>query len=121
MSDMSIPSEPVTIIGTGTGDGTPLSTGVTAQTPDHLPNLVVRVVSPLMAILVRFVNTYLTFVVGTVTAGMTSDLLPYHDFYTLLVFAAKLGISGAVLGLLKDCVTIFGKLEGKFPLGTGSI
>ena len=33
-TSMNIPAEPVTIIGTGTGDGgTPLSTGVVAQTP----------------------------------------------------------------------------------------
>ncbi len=113
--------EAVTIIGTGTGDGSPLKTGVVGTTPDHLPNLAVRVVSPIMAILIRFVNTYLTFIVGTVTAGMTSNLLPYHDFMTLLVFALKLGLSGSILAALKDCITIFGRLEGKFPLGTGSI
>src|SRR6187431_3102676 len=120
MSDPTVPAEKVTMIGTGDG-GVPLTSGTIGKTPDHLPNLVLNVVSPMMAITVRAINTYLTLLVGVLTAGMTSDLLPYHEFYPLLIFSAKLSVSGAIVGTLKDIVTVFGKLEGKFPLLTGSV
>lgn len=112
--------EPVTIIGTGDG-GPPLTSGIVAQTPDHLPNLAIRVVTPIVAIGVRFVNTYLTLMAGIVTAGMTSDVLPYEDFRGLLILGAKLAVSGAVVGLIKDVITVFGKLEKQYPLLTGSV
>lgn len=120
MSDTTIDAEKVTIIGTGDGFS-PLTSGTVASTPDHLPNLVLNVVTPVVAIAVRAINTYLTLLVGVLTAGMTSNLLPYHEFYPLLIFSAKLAVSGAIVGTLKDVVTVFGKLEGKFPLLTGSV
>lgn len=120
------PVVPVTII--GTGDGTlpvsgmsSLTDGTPAVTPDHQPNLVIKVVTPAMAILVRFLNGYLTVMVGLVAAGMTSNLIPAVDFYHLLLACAKLSLAGPALGALKDCVTIFGRLEQKFPLMTGSV
>lgn len=114
----------VTVIGAGpvTGGPQPLQTGTIAVTPaPHQPNLVTIVVSPLVAIVIRFANTYLTVLVGLVAAGMTSDVIPYTDFFNLISKCAGLSIAGAGLGLLKDLVTIFGKLEGKFPLLTGSV
>ena len=113
----------VTVIGTGDG-GVPLSTGTVALTPDHQPNLVVNVVAPLAAILVRFANLYLTTLVGLVAAGMTpagSNLLRTSDFYHLVLTCASLALPGAALGFFKDLVTVFGKLEQKYPLLTGSV
>lgn len=116
------PMQPVQVSIIGTGDGgAPLTTGTTASTPDHQPNLVVRVITPLTALIVRFVNTYLTTLVGLVAAGMTSNIIPATDFGHLVLACAKLSIAGAGLGALKDLLTIFSGLERKYPLATGSI
>ncbi len=118
-----IPPTEVTIIGTGTG-GSPLTTGTLAATPNHQPNLVVRVITPMVAITVRFINLFLTTLVGLLVAGMTpagSHLLYTSDFVHLVATCAGLAVPGAGLGFLKDCVTVFGKLEAKFPLATGSV
>lgn len=114
----------VTLIGHGpaTGGPTPLESGTVATTPAlHQPNLLVTVIPPALAILVRFVNNYLTILVGLVAAGMTSDVIPSADFASLVWKCAGLSIAGAGLGALKDLVTIFGKLEGRYPLLTGNV
>lgn len=114
----------VTVIGTGSAVGgpAPLATGVEAVTPaQSQPNLLVLVVSPIAAILIRFANTYLTVLVGLVGAGLTSDAIPYSDFFDLVLRCAGLSVAGAGLGLLKDCATVFGRLETKYPLLTGSV
>lgn len=119
----AIPAEQVTIIG-GTGAGTPIQTGTVVATPDHQPNLVVTVITPAVAIAVRFANLFLTTLLGLVAAGMTpigGKLLYTSDFTHLILLSASLSLPGAGLGLIKDLITVFGKLEGKFPLATGSI
>ena len=114
----------VTVIGTGavTGGPAPMTTGTVATTPaPSQPNLLVTVISPFMAIAIRFFNSYLTILTGLVAAGMTSTIIPYTDFLDLLGKCAGLSIAGACVGLLKDLVTVFGRLEGKFPLLTGNV
>lgn len=114
----------VTVIGHGpvTGGSAPMETGLVATTPaPNQPNLLVTVVTPIAAVCIRFINTYLTVLTGLVAAGMTSDIIPHTDFFELVVSCAGLSIAGAGVGLLKDLVTIFGRLEGKFPLLTGNV
>lgn len=114
---------PVAIIGTGDG-GSPLTSGVTAVTPDHQPNLIVTIVTPLVAILVRFINQFLTTLVGLVGAGMTpagGRILHADDFVHLVLTCASLSVAGAGFALIKDCVTVFGRMESRYPLITGSI
>lgn len=108
----------VTIIGTGDGGA---RTGTVAVTPGLQPNLIVNVVGPLMAILVRFLNAYFTMLVGLVSAGMATNIIPAADFWHLVLKCAQLSIAGAGLGFLKDLVTVFGRLEAKYPLLTGSV
>lgn len=120
------PLEPVTVAVIGTGTVTsgpaPITTGTEAVTPaTHQPNLLIQVVPPVIAIAVRFVNAYLTILVGLVAAGMTSDVIPYDTFVQLVLKCASLSIAGAGIGALKDLVTIFGRLETKFPLLTGNV
>lgn len=126
MPDLKVATEPiapqqVTIIGTGDGGGAPLTTGTTAVTPDHQPNLVVTIVTPVRAIAIRFINTYLTMMSGLIAAGITTNQVPAADFWHLVIWSAKLSIAGAGLGLIKDCVTVFGKLEQRYPLATGNV
>ncbi len=63
----------VTMVGTGDGGGSPLTSGTQAKTPDHQPDLVVNVVTPALAIAVRFVNLFLTTIVATM--GLLKDLV----------------------------------------------
>lgn len=131
-STSMVPRIPITLIGPGTvqeGErrgSNPMDVGQTilAVTPDHHPNLVVTFITPAMAIGVRFVNTFLVQFVGLLVAAMTpagGHVLYTHDFLHAVVLCANLALPGAGLGLAKDLVTVFGRLEGKYPLMTGSI
>lgn len=109
------------IAGGPTGPGTTMpSTGTVLPTPGaQQPNVVVQVVMPLVAILVRFLSAYLTALVGLVGAGMTplgGKLLYTTDFYHMVLTCASLAVAGPAFGVLKDFVTIFSGLEKKFPL-----
>jgi hypothetical protein len=98
--------------------------GMIAITPPGIPNLIITVISPVIALLVRFAFTFGTQFVGLLTAAMTPDggrLLNTGDFLHLLVTCASLSLPGAILDLAKNAVTLTKKLEGKYPLLTGSI
>lgn len=119
------PIAPVTVAVIGTGNGSVPLHDTVAVTPDHLPDVAVRVITPLVAILVRFGNIYLNSLSGfLVAATMTpagAKVLGGSDFTHTLLTCASLAIAPAGVGLVKDLVTIFGRLEGKYPLLTGSI
>lgn len=92
-----------------------------ALTPDHKPNLIVNMVSPALAITIRFVNAYVTTLLGLVTVGVTTDAFPAPDFLHLVIKCLGLSLAGPAVALLKDVVTILGRLERKYPLGTGAV
>jgi hypothetical protein len=116
------PVEPVKVSIVGTGDGGLPASGTIATTPgSHNPNLIVEVISPVVALLVRFLNVYIGNLVGLLAAGMTSTVIPASDFWHLFLKCASLAVAGAVVLCLKDIVTIFAGLEKRFPLGTGSV
>lgn len=118
----TIPIAPMTVtVISGTADGAPIPTGTVVPTPDHQPNLIVQVVTPIAAILVRFVNSFLTALLGILMGAMTSDVIEAHDFVHLVYKCAGLAVAGAGVGLIKDLITVFGKLEGRYPLATGSV
>ena len=116
--------EPTTIAmispyASGTGDG-----GLQPQvieTPAGQPNLVIRPISAFVAVGIRFVNVFLTVMLGILTGAMASDVIPAPDFLALVWKCAGLSLAGAGIGLIKDLVTIFSRLESKYPLLTGSI
>ena len=111
----------VTVIDTGHGDET-IPNKVIAKTPNsETPNIIVTVVGPVMALFVRFMNVFLTSLVGVVTAASATNLIPATDFLDLLWKSATLCVAGAGIDLLKNLVTIFGRLESKYPLLTGSV
>lgn len=114
----------VAIVGTGSG-GANIPNNTRATTPSNAtPDLLIQVVSPLLAIGIRFANTFFTTLVGLIVAAMTpagGALLYTGDFFHLVITCSSLAVPGAALGLIKDLVTIFGKLEGKYPLLTGSV
>lgn len=120
-----IPPMEVTLIGTPTPPGSPLTTGTVATTPDHQPNIVVKVITPFVAIAVRFGNIYFNslsgFLIAATTTPAGAKLLGGREFSHTVSVCAGLALAPACVGLAKDLVTIFGKLEGKFPLLTGSV
>lgn len=116
-----IPPVTVTMVGTGSGGAAPIPSGTVLSTPDHQPNLIIKVVTPVKAITIRFINSYLTMLVSLVGAGMTTNIIPASDFLHLVYKCMALSLASAGLGLLKDLVTIFGKLEQTNPLLTGSV
>lgn len=117
----AIPDVSVTVIGSGTGNGSPITDGMTVVTPDHLPNFVVRVIPTAIAILVRALNAFAISVSGLLVAGPATGLIPFTDFMHLLGTCASLSVGAVVLGALKDWITIGKKLEQKYPLATGSV
>jgi len=118
----SRPVEPVVVTIIGTGDSSKLPTGTEAETPGaHQPNLVVSMVGPVLAVSIRFINTFLTVLLGILMGAMGTDVIPASDFWDLLFKCAGLSVAGAVVGLIKDLITVFGRLEQKNPLLTGNV
>jgi hypothetical protein len=91
------------------------------MTPVGQPNVAVEIVAPMVAIVIRSVNVYLTLFLGLVTAGMTTDVLPITDFWSLVVLSAKLSVAGTVVNFVKDLITVFSNLEKRYPLLTGNV
>lgn len=110
----------VTMIGTGDGSkvepGTVVTSGLSA-------NMQVGLIRPVVALAVRFVHLYLTTFVGLLTAaGVGAETFAVDATFQQVVAASALSsliVSG--VGTLKDLVTVFGNLEHKYPLATGSI
>ena len=123
---VNIPAVEVTIIGAGAGAGTssgaPIPSGTMLATADHQPNVIVNVVTPLVAIGVRFGNSFCVSLAGSLAAGgLTEKLIPHVDFTTLVQGSVMLAACIAGVGLLKDLATVFSGLEKKFPLASGSV
>lgn len=120
------PPVTISIVGTGstTGGGVaPTPSGTIAETPNGQPDLLVNVVPPIIALLVRAGNVFITAGLGALTTaglGATAGAatLPPGTAWKVALTAALVasGIETA-----KNLVTIFGRLEGKYPLATGSI
>lgn len=116
--------EPITAVvirGTAPEGTTPIPDGTVVKTPDHHPNISVTVISPLAAIAIRFCNAYVTTLVGLLTVGMTTSVIPAHDFLDLLWKCMGASLAGPAVSLLKDLITILGRLENKYPLITGNV
>jgi len=118
----SRPVEPVNVAVIGTGDGSRLPSGTEAETPGpHQPNVIIKVVGPVLALTIRFINVFLPVFSGILTAALTTDMIPASDFMDLAVKCASFSLAGTSVTFLKDLITIFGKLEQKYPLLTGSV
>lgn len=112
---------PVTLIGVRNDAGAPITNGQVITTPDHQPNLVVQVVNPIIAILIRFASAYLTALVGLLVGGPATGLIGAGDLWHLILKCASLALAGPVVALFKDIVTILTGLERKFPIATGNV
>ncbi len=126
------PVTPVTVTVIGNEDrratDTPLTSGTVATTPDHLPDVIVNVVQPAVAIGVRFAFMFVKSLLGFMTIAMIPPgtnpvMLAMHgmDFQHLLWSSMGLAIAPTVYDLIQSLVTVLGRLESKYPLATGSI
>ncbi len=120
--------EPITaIVIKGVSDqpaGTnPVLDGTIAVTPDHMPNVVTKVITPLVALLIRFGFMFFTSLAGTLTgAGVSGQtIIPWTDFTQLIEKAALLALTIALVDLVKNIATLFTKLEQTHPLMSGSV
>ena len=115
----AIPPVPVTVI--GTGDGGALASGTVAHTPPNQPNIIVKVIDPVVALVVRFAHVLVNTFVTSISAGLTSDLLPVSNPTELFYFSVKLSLLAAAIALGKDVVVVLAQLTKKYPLLTGSV
>lgn len=117
---LNVVTPPVSVSIIGTSEG--LVNCTTAKTPPDQPNIIIKIVSPLVAVGVRFGNTFCVSFAGSLTAGgLTVKVMPHADFAQLLSLSAFLALCIAGVGLVKDSATVFSGLEKRFPLGSGSI
>lgn len=110
----AMPPVQAMVIGTGTGTGGP--THQLVETPEGQPDVVVRYITPFVAILVSAIYSFLVVLTSTMTAGMTTNIIPASDFLDLLTKSATVSVAGAGLDILKNLVTLFTTLKQKFPI-----
>lgn len=102
--------------GTGTGSG-----DVVLETPDGHPNVTLKVITPFIAIVVRFVHLFLKTFAGSFTAEKAMEYFSSASVHHDINYALLAALATAGFGLVTDLITIFKGLEGKYPLATGSI
>lgn len=125
----SRPVEPIKVAVIATGDATKLPSETVAVTPNpHEPNIVVKAVPPIVAVLIRFANLYIMSLLGFLSLRMVPpggnqvvEAIQAVDLYHLILTAGSVALAPSVLGMLKDFTTILTGLEKKYPLSTGSI
>ena len=112
-----MPDVTVLAVGTGTGDGSPTPQNQLVVTSEGQHNVILKFISPTLAITVRFIDTFLTVLLGVLTAaGLANTLIPFTDFKDLVMKGATVAATSAAYGLLKDLATLFTNLKQKFPL-----
>lgn len=99
----------------GTGDG---GAEIHAATAPDRPDVIVTVLTPLWVIFIRAGKAYFDALLGLLAAGglgAATDLLPVHDFASLLSGAAQLSLSVAAVSVLRSVAELFTKLDQKYP------
>lgn len=97
---------------------TATNTGQMLQTPGNQPDIIVTVVTPVAAILIRAAKAYLQTLVGLMTAAgfgvMVLTPTP-GDFFASLRLCAGLSIAAGVMSLLTNTLLLLTTLGDKFP------
>ena len=125
----SRPVEPVVVTVIQHGDASRLTSDTVGKTLGaNVPNLVTQVVTPMRAIVIRFIYLFMTTLTGFLSLKMAPDTqnmviesIKAADFYTLVVVGSSVALSSAMWGAFKDFTTIIGGLEKKYPLASGSV
>ncbi len=116
---LSRPVEPVTVVVTGTGDGSKLPTGTVATTAGvHQPNVVIKVITPIAMMLVRASKAFMISWLAIMPAAGATGIIPSHDFWDLAMKAAGLSVGVAVVAAGNALLEILTKLDQRFPSWT---
>ena len=117
-------AEPVIVtavrrLDTGSGDK-PLPQTTYAETPDHLPNVIIQTITPIVSIGIRSGRVFLQVVLGLLSAKMVgapgTEGLPAGDFMHLLRDCAGLAVGAACVCALQNAGELLAKLDQKFPM-----
>jgi hypothetical protein len=89
------------------------------STPGGHADILITVITPLVAILIRAAKAYLQTLVGLLSAaglGMASTTLPPGDFIHTLGVCAGLSIAAGVMSLLTNILFLLTELGDKIPI-----
>jgi len=103
-----------TVISSGTGDGSIVKQVI--ETPAGQPNIIIRVISPLFALSIRFAETFLTAFMGGTGLDTITTWAQIVDLKVSVETIFYLALATAALGLGKDLIVILGRLKQKYPL-----
>jgi len=80
------------------------------------PDVVIKVIQPVMIILVRAVRVFLQTLSGLVTAGMVAPkALPAADFLHLLTLCASLSLAPAAMCVVQNTIELLTQIDQKYP------
>ncbi len=99
--------------------GSAYTMGQTLQTPPGQPDIVITVITPLVAIFIRAAKAYLQTLLGLLAAGglgMASSTLPPGDFMHTLKVCAGLSVASGVMSLLTNISVLLTALGDRFPI-----
>lgn len=91
----------------------------TLDTPLGQPSVVVKVITPIVAIVIRALKAYLQTLLGLLAAGglgIASETLPAGDFVHTLKVCAGLSIASGVMSLLTNVSVLLTALGDRFPI-----
>lgn len=89
--------------------------GQMIATPRGQPDIIVRVVTPVAAILIRAAKAYMQTLTGLLAAGLTTTALPAKDFVHLVYLCAGLSIASGAMSLLTNTTLLLTALGDKYP------
>lgn len=94
-----------------------LPTNTIARTASHLPDVIIRTVTPLAAILVRSFRVFLqTMLGGLGVAGIAGATgVPLQDFARSFRLSAELAVAAAVVCAIQNTIELLNKIDQKFP------
>lgn len=114
-STLSRPIEPMVVTMLGTGDGR-LPTGTEAATPGaNQPNVIIKVVTPIIMILVRAAKGFMTTFMTLITAGPTTGIISFTDIGNLVAKCTVLSTVAAVIAGGWALTEVLTSLDQKFP------
>lgn len=99
--------------------GSAFTMGQILKTPRGQPDVVVTVIGPVVAIIVRALKAYLQTLTGLLSAsafGMASTVLPAGDFIHTLKVCAGLSVASGVMSLLTNISVLLTALGDRFPI-----
>lgn len=92
--------------------------GQMLATPYGHPEVFVKVITPIAAIVIRAAKTYVQSLTGFLAAsglGMAPSVLPAGDFWHLLAKCAGLALAPAFMSTLYNISTLLTALGDKYP------